>query len=155
MEPSLVPPWEIPGPRQFTVPYGHAAGILANYALKKRRRMYEFGAGAEEYGLVAINARRWAALNPRAVVRQPLTMDDYLASRVIVDPLLLLDCDYPINGSCAVIFIGRLRQRVNSRTGARRNWAICKAACLCCWKHYCRRWNKKASASSLAHKSSA
>jgi acetyl-CoA acetyltransferase len=105
------PPMEIPGPHQFTVPYGHAAGILANYALKKRRRMHEFGAGSEEYGLVAINARRWAALNPRAVAREPLTMDDYLASRVIVDPLLLLDCDYPINGSCAVIFTTLERAR--------------------------------------------
>lgn len=105
------PPTDIRGPGQFTVPYGHAAGILANYALKKRRRMHESGAGAEEYGLIAINARRWAALNPRAVMKQPLTMDDYLGSRVIVDPLLLLDCDYPINGSCAVIFTTEERAR--------------------------------------------
>lgn len=102
---------QIDGPAQFTAVYGHAAGILANYALKKRRRMHEFGHTAEEYGYVAMNARRWAALNDRAVMRKPLTMDDYLSARTIVDPLVLLDCDYPVNGSCAVIVTTAERAR--------------------------------------------
>jgi acetyl-CoA acetyltransferase len=102
---------EIAGPTQFTAVYGHAAGILANYALKKRRRMHEFGHSAEEYGEIALNARRWAALNDRAVLRTQLTMDDYLGARVIVDPLVLLDCDYPINGSCAVVVTTAERAR--------------------------------------------
>lgn len=102
---------EISGPRQFTTPYGHTPGILANYALKKRRRMHEFGTTAEEYGEIALNARRWAALNDRALLRDPLTMDDYLGSRTIVDPLLLLDCDYPVNGSCAVVVTTAERAR--------------------------------------------
>jgi acetyl-CoA acetyltransferase len=96
-------PEVLSGPDQFTGVYGHAAAILANYALKKRRRMHEFQTSAEDYGHVAISARRWAALNERAMLRTPLTMDDYLSSRVVVDPLLLLDCDYPVNGSAAVI----------------------------------------------------
>ncbi|HMH91516.1 MAG TPA: acetyl-CoA acetyltransferase [Streptosporangiaceae bacterium] len=104
-------PAEIGGPTQFTAVYGHAAGILANYALKKRRRMHEFGHTAQEYGYIAINARRWAALNERAVMRQPLTMDDYLSARTIVDPLVLLDCDYPVNGSCAVLVTTAERAR--------------------------------------------
>jgi acetyl-CoA acetyltransferase len=104
-------PEAIEGPTQFTAVYGHAAGILANYALKKRRRMYEFGHDAQEYGYVAINARRWAALNERAVMRQALTMDEYLGARTIVDPLVLLDCDYPVNGSCAVIVTTAERAR--------------------------------------------
>ena len=102
---------QIGGPAQFTAVYGHAAGILANYALKKRRRMHEFGHSAEEYGEIALNARRWAALNERAVMRTQLTMDDYLNARVIVDPLVLLDCDYPINGSCAVVVTTAERAR--------------------------------------------
>jgi len=102
---------QIGGPAQFTAVYGHTAGILANYALKKRRRMHEFGRTVEEYGYVAMNARRWAALNDRAVMRKPLTMDDYLSARVIVDPLVLLDCDYPVNGSCAVIVTTAERAR--------------------------------------------
>jgi acetyl-CoA acetyltransferase len=102
---------QIGGPGQFTAVYGHTAGILANYALKKRRRMHEFGHSAEEYGQVAMNARRWAVLNDRAVMRKPLTMDDYLGARMIVDPLVLLDCDYPVNGSCAVIVTTAERAR--------------------------------------------
>jgi acetyl-CoA acetyltransferase len=104
-------PGEIEGLTQFTAVYGHVAGILANYALKKRRRMYEFGHTAEEYGHVALTARRWAALNDRAIMRQQLTMEDYLSARVIVDPLVLLDCDYPVNGSCAVIVTTAERAR--------------------------------------------
>ena len=91
------------GPAQYTDVYGHGAGILANYALKKRRRMAEFGTGPEEYGLISINAHSWAALNERALFATPLTMKQYLESRVIVDPLLIYDCDYPINGSCALV----------------------------------------------------
>ena len=97
------PPTSLAGPEQFTGVFGHTAGILANYALKKRRRMHEFGTPAQDYGQIALSARRWAALNERAVQRAPLTMEDYLSSRTIIDPLLLLDCDYPVNGSCAVI----------------------------------------------------
>jgi acetyl-CoA acetyltransferase len=102
---------EAAGPAQFTDVYGHGAGILVNYALKKRRRIAELGASAEEYGLISINARRWAALNERALLRKPITMEDYLNSRVIVDPLLLFDCDYPINGSCALLITTGERAR--------------------------------------------
>jgi acetyl-CoA acetyltransferase len=94
---------EAMGPAQYTDVYGHGAGILGNYALKKRRRMAEFGTTAEEYGLVSINAHRWAGLNDRALFGTPLTMEAYMGSRVIVDPLLIYDCDYPINGSCALL----------------------------------------------------
>ena len=99
------------GPAQYTDVYGHAVGILANYALKKRRRMAELGRGPEEYGLISINAHRWAALNERALFATPLTMEQYLESRVIVDPLLIYDCDYPINGSCALLITTAERAR--------------------------------------------
>jgi acetyl-CoA acetyltransferase len=106
-----VPPTTAAGPDQFTAVYGHGAGIMANYALKKRRRIAELGGRAEDFGYVAINARRWSAMNERALLKQPITMDDYLGSRVIVDPLLLLDCDYPINGSCAIVITTGERAR--------------------------------------------
>lgn len=102
---------EVSGPAQYTQVYGHGAAILANYALKKARRLAEFGNGPQEYGMISINARRWAALNERAVLRTPVTMEEYLASRVIVDPLLLLDCDFPINGSCALVITTAERAR--------------------------------------------
>ena len=102
---------KVSGARQYTHVYGHGAAILANYAMKKRRRIKELGATTEEYGLISINARRWAALNERALFKTPITMEEYLASRVIVDPLLIYDCDYPINGSCALLITTAERAR--------------------------------------------
>ena len=49
------------------------------------------------------NARRWAAQYPCLMFREPITMDDYLNSRVIADPLVLSDCDYLVNAACAAI----------------------------------------------------
>jgi acetyl-CoA acetyltransferase len=54
-------------------------------------------------GAIAVNARRNAQLNPQAVMRKDLTMDDYLASRMISDPLCLFDCDVAVDGAVAVI----------------------------------------------------
>jgi len=78
-------------------------GVMPSIAMRMRRRSFQFGHRPEDYGHIAINARRWALLNERAVQRKLITMDDYLGSRVICDPLRLLDCDYPVSGSCAVI----------------------------------------------------
>jgi acetyl-CoA acetyltransferase len=78
-------------------------GIIHTMGMRKQRRLSELGGAAEDYGHVALNARAWAAHNERAVLREPITMDDYLASRAVADPLLLLDCDYPVNGAVAAI----------------------------------------------------
>jgi acetyl-CoA acetyltransferase len=91
------------GDLQFTAPYGLGGGIIHTMGMRKQRRIAELGGSNEDYGYVAINARRWAQHNERAVLREPITMDDYLSSRPISDPLLLLDCDYPVNGACAAI----------------------------------------------------
>jgi acetyl-CoA acetyltransferase len=97
-------PDAVAGPDQFLTPYGYAGGILVNMALAKRRWMAEHDRGEEDFGRIAVNARRWAALNPRAVLRDPITLDDYLDARMIADPLRILDCDYPVNGACATVF---------------------------------------------------
>src|ERR1019366_82323 len=112
-------PQTVGGHEQFLTPYGsglHVGGILVDVALKKRRWMAEYSRPEEDFGRIAVNARRWAALNPRAALRDELTMDDYLSSRMIVDPLRLLDCDYPINGAVATVITSAeravdLRQR--------------------------------------------
>jgi acetyl-CoA acetyltransferase len=62
-----------------------------------------YGTTKEQLGWLAINSRRNAALNTRAVYRDPMTMDDYLAARPVSTPLGLLDCDVPIDGSIAVV----------------------------------------------------
>ena len=72
-------------------------------ALHCRRHMELYGTTKEQLGWLAINSRRNAALNPRAVFRDPMTMADYLGARPVSTPFGLLDCDIPIDGSIAVV----------------------------------------------------
>jgi acetyl-CoA acetyltransferase len=88
----------------FALPYGWWP-IIPTIAMMMRRRLHEFGGSLEEYGYIAINARRWARFNPFAVLRQPLTMDEYLSSRVLAEPLKLLDCDLPVTAVGAICIV--------------------------------------------------
>lgn len=72
-------------------------------ALNCRRHMELYGTTKEQLGWVALNGRRNAALNSRAVYRDPMSMADYLGARPVSSPLSLLDCDVPIDGSVAVV----------------------------------------------------
>ena len=72
-------------------------------SLVAQRRMYEFGLTREQMGQIALNDRKNAALNPDAIMKAPMTMDDYLSARMITEPLCLFDCDIPMDGSIAVI----------------------------------------------------
>jgi acetyl-CoA acetyltransferase len=72
-------------------------------ALNCRRHMDLYGTTKEQLGWLALNGRRNAALNPRAVYRDPMTMADYLGARLVSTPFGLLDCDVPIDGSVAVV----------------------------------------------------
>lgn len=88
-------------PDQVTAPVGH--GLWA------RRYIEEFGAKREHLGLVAINSRSNARLNPHAAIRAPLTMDEYLTASPLRAPLTKFDMDYPIDGADAFV-ITRLQQ---------------------------------------------
>jgi len=55
--------------------------------------MAEYERPEDDFGRIAINARQWRA-QPRALLRDKLSMDDYLSSRMVAEPLRLLDCDY-------------------------------------------------------------
>ncbi|KLO46961.1 acetyl-CoA acetyltransferase [Mycobacterium nebraskense] len=72
-------------------------------ALNCRRHMELYGTTKQQLGWVALNGRRNAAFNPRAVYRDPMTMADYLGARPVSTPFGLLDCDVPIDGSIAVV----------------------------------------------------
>jgi acetyl-CoA acetyltransferase len=72
-------------------------------ALNCRRHMELYGTTKEQLGWIALNGRRNAALNPRAVYRDPMTMADYLGARLVSTPFGLLDCDVPIDGCVAVV----------------------------------------------------
>jgi acetyl-CoA acetyltransferase len=77
------------------------AGANPMYALAARRHMQR--TTNEQFGAIAIAQRDWAALNPRAQLREPITMADYLSSRWIAEPFRLLDCCLVSNGGSAVI----------------------------------------------------
>jgi acetyl-CoA acetyltransferase len=96
-------PVDASGPAQFSAPYGFGGGLIQGMGMRKQRRIFELGGSVEDYGSIAVNARAWGSLNERAVLRDRITLDDYLGSRPIADPLVLLDCDYPVSGACAAI----------------------------------------------------
>jgi acetyl-CoA acetyltransferase len=73
--------------------------------------MHDYGVPKERFGLVAINDRSNAARNPAAAMREPMTMDDYLAARMIRWPLCLLDMDLPVDGADAFVVTTTERAR--------------------------------------------
>jgi acetyl-CoA acetyltransferase len=83
-----------------------ASGVIgANpmYALAARRHMQRYGTTSEQLGHIAVAQRAWAALNPAAQLREPMTLADHQASRWIAEPFHLLDCCLVSNGGIAVI----------------------------------------------------
>ena len=88
--------------QQWTLPFG-SAGAPVWIALYAQAHMHRYGVTAEQLAQIALNARRNAALNPKAIYRDPMTLDDYLASRMITTPLRLFDCDVPCDGATAVV----------------------------------------------------
>jgi len=78
-------------------------GANTPYALAARRHMAEYGTTQDQLGTIAVGQRRWATMSPLAQMRAPITLDDYHASRWIIEPLHLLDCCLVSNGAVAVI----------------------------------------------------
>ncbi len=81
------------------------------YTAWASRYLHEYHAERETFGYIAINDRSNAANNPAAVLRDPITMDDYLAARMIRWPLCLLDMDVPVDGADAFIVTTAERAR--------------------------------------------
>ncbi len=73
------------------------------YAAIMRRYMHDFGVNKDAFALMAVNNRSQAALNPDAVLRAPLTIDDYYSSRTIWDPMQMADMDVPVDCAEAMI----------------------------------------------------
>ncbi|MEV5832669.1 OB-fold domain-containing protein [Nocardia sp. NPDC052112] len=90
----------------WLVPFGatSAAHLLAQTA---QRHFHRYGTDRETLGWIALNQRANAALDPTAIYRDPLTMDDYLTARPITTPFGLYDCDVPCDGAVAVIVSAR------------------------------------------------
>ncbi len=81
------------------------------YTAWASRYLHEYGTGRETFGYIAVNDRSNAARNPAAVLRDPITMDDYLAARMIRWPLCLLDMDVPVDGADAFVVTTAERAR--------------------------------------------
>jgi acetyl-CoA acetyltransferase len=81
------------------------------YAAIMRRYLHDFGVNKDAFGLMAVNSRSHATRNPQAVLRKPITLDDYYASRVIWDPMQIADMDVPVDCAEALIITTAERAR--------------------------------------------
>ena len=92
-------------PRGMSGLYAAAGYFGANtpYALAARRHMAEYGTTQDQLGIIAVGQRQWAMKSPLAQMRDAMTLEDYHASRWIIEPLHLLDCCLVSNGAVAVI----------------------------------------------------
>ena len=97
---------------QFETPYGYI-GAPINYALACSRYMHEFGENRTREALaeIAVSTRKWAQLNPRALMRDPMTFEDYHNSRWIAWPFHLLDCCLVTDGGGAFVITTAERAR--------------------------------------------
>jgi acetyl-CoA acetyltransferase len=90
------------GPLAWLLPVGMLSPVcqVAPYAA---RYMHEFGVTREQLAWIPVTQRAHAARNPDAVYRTPLTVEDYLESRMISSPICLYDCDVPVDGATAIV----------------------------------------------------
>ena len=124
------------GAAQYEEPYGRTT--VAAYALAARRHMHEYGTTPEQLAAVAVGVREFAAHNPAARYRDPITVSDVLASRLVADPLHLLDCCAITDGGGALIVTTEerardLRQpvvRILGTAGRQTHWNVSQAPSL-------------------------
>jgi len=91
-----------PGEMQWFLPWGLSRPV-DQIAMLTRRHMIEFGSTQEHLGHVAMSVREHATRNPNAMMRKPMTMEDYLAARWVSEPLRLFDCCLESDGALALV----------------------------------------------------
>ncbi len=87
---------------QFEAPYG-VFGPTTAFTIPVLRYMKDYGLTHEQLAYVAVAQRRWAAKNPRAMFRDPITVDDVLGSRMVAYPFHLLECCLVTDGGGALV----------------------------------------------------
>jgi acetyl-CoA acetyltransferase len=95
-------PERLPGLEQWHVPHGLVTAFQ-EMAMITRRHMIDYGTTEDQLAEVAVALRQHARRNPNAVMRDPMTIEDHHASRMISDPLRLFDCNIETDGACALI----------------------------------------------------
>lgn len=102
--------------RSFHEEWADPTGLMgppAAFGLLSRRYDHQYGLDFEALGKLAVAQREHAVLNPNAVekLRQPITVDDYIRSRMIADPIRLLDCVMPCDGANGFVMMSRKRAK--------------------------------------------
>ena len=124
------PGQRVTGPIQYEAPYGNS--LVGAYAMHAMRHMHEFGTTSEQLAEIAVGVREYAALNPHAIYRDPITVDDVINSRMIADPLHKLDCCAITDGGGAFIMTTAERAKdlpqppvyVLGAAGAQTHWNV-------------------------------
>jgi acetyl-CoA acetyltransferase len=97
------------GPAMYDALWGNT--LVGSYALAARRHMYQYGTTSEQLAEIAVTMRAHASSNPMAQYREPITVADVLASRLIADPLHMLDCCVISDGGAACVLTTADRAR--------------------------------------------
>ena len=92
----------VPGADQFGAPHGYLVPPQW-FAMWAQRHQHEYGSTCEDLGAIAINSRAHAVDNEHAIARDPITLDDYLAGRWVVEPFRVFDCAYEVDGAVALV----------------------------------------------------
>jgi acetyl-CoA acetyltransferase len=100
---------KVEGTMQYEAPFGST--LVGGYAMAAQRHMHEYGTTSEQLAEIAVGVREYAGLNPDAMYRDPITVDDVLESRLIADPLHKLDCCVVSDGGGALIMTTAERAR--------------------------------------------
>lgn len=100
---------------QYESPFG-ALTPIGGYALSAMRHMHEFGTTSEQLAEIAVATRKWAGLNPAAMMREPLSIDDVLRSPMVSDPLHQLDACLVTDGGGAIVMTTADHARALGRT---------------------------------------
>ena len=108
MPPRVVAPDSLAN--QFEAPYGIPLPVGA-YAMACSRHMALYGTTHEQLAEIAVSTRKWATLNPKAVMRDPITVEDVLNARPIAYPFTLLDCCLVTDAGGAVVLTSTARAR--------------------------------------------
>ena len=95
---------------QYEAPYG-VMGAPQAYSLACMRHMAQYGTTKEQLAEIAVQTRQWAMKNPKAMMRDPLTVDDVLNSRLISYPFNLLDCCLVTDAGGATVVVSPERAR--------------------------------------------
>jgi acetyl-CoA acetyltransferase len=96
------------GMRDYLAPYAFG-GTNGLFALVEREHRELYGTKRSQLAKLAVTQRANAGLNPNALLRSPMSEEDYLTARLIADPIRLYDCVLPCTGADAVLLMSRAR----------------------------------------------